>query len=224
MIKYVLIPVLVFITLFTTSLVENSFSAELRDLKTIISNDEATKEYKVIPNQELLVLPLTDINSIAYYQLNTLDQSYTFQNVTVLEGIVNEDKKSNNDNDKKVAYPRVYFTITDTWTFVNPGDNNNDNDKGSNPCTPIEASKDHTCTSGSEGIDYSKPNNNDNDASNNDYDNIDNWTDPPVEETSDSNGIENEESGQQENTDNAEEQSSSEEGSSSSEEGSSDNN
>jgi hypothetical protein len=114
MIKYVLIPILVVIILFTTGLVENSFSTELRDLKTIISNDEATKEYEVIPNQELLVIPLTDINSIAYYHLNTFDQSYTFQNVTVLEGVVNEDKKSSNDNDKKVAYPRVYFTITDT--------------------------------------------------------------------------------------------------------------
>jgi hypothetical protein len=206
MIKYVLIPILVVIILFTTGLVENSFSTELRDLKTIISNDEATKEYEVIPNQELLVIPLTDINSIAYYHLNTFDQSYTFQNVTVLEGVVNEDKKSSNDNDKKVAYPRVYFTITDTWIFVYPSDNNND-DKGSNPCTPIEASKDHTCTSGSEGIDYSKPNNNDNDVSNNDYDNIDNWTDPPVEETTESNGIENEETGQQENTGNTEEQS-----------------
>lgn len=83
MIKYVIIPILVVTTLLTTGLVENSFSVELRDLKTIISNDEATKEYEVIPNQELLLLPLTDINSIAYYQLNTLDQSYTFQNVTV---------------------------------------------------------------------------------------------------------------------------------------------
>jgi len=133
MIKYVLIPVLVLIILFTTGLVGNSFSAELRDLKTIISSDDATKEYEVIPNQELLVLPLTDINSIAYYQLNTLDQSYTFQNVIVLGGVVNEDNKSNNDNDEKVAYPRVYFTIQETWSFGNPSGNNNDNDKGRNP-------------------------------------------------------------------------------------------
>ncbi|WP_144730344.1 hypothetical protein [Candidatus Nitrosocosmicus arcticus] len=296
MIKYVLIPIFVVITLFTTGLVENSFSVELRDLKTIISNDEATKEYAVIPNQELLVIPLTDINSIAYYQLNTFDQSYTFQNVTVLEGVVYEDKKSNNDNGatsgdldcSDVAARNFLVGSSDSYNFDRDGDgigcessnyyndynslyavtsdnnsrcpdgfhrspsgdcervtdtsgmercpdgfhrspsgdcervtDNNDNDKGSNPCTPIEASKDHTCTSGSEGIDYSKPNNNDNDASNNDYDNIDNWTDPPAEETTEGNGVENEESGQQENNENTEEQPNNDEGSSSSDEGSS---